>query len=130
VQPHLDWFREQTPGQNPSIKIVNHGLGPAIIEYILVKYKVEELKIISSNLPEGLLSAIQCASFFTEWDIFTPGTPMRVGQEIMLFECLARGGLTESQHSEATALLKEISITIRYRSIYRESFLLTCESHQ
>jgi len=127
VRPHMDWFRERTPGRNPNIRVMNYGLGPAIIDSVTITFKDKSFVVSNHQLSPELQAAIQAGPFFTEWDIFTPDTPIKAGHELNLFECALEKGHEAADHAGALQLLDQIGVTIEYRSMYKERMTLVCK---
>lgn len=124
VRPRLDWTGCYTQGGPIYIEIVNHGLGPEIIDF----YQFEAGGIChlvdDEDLPQSIEEKFLAKPFSLEWATITPGTPLPAGSAYKLFTCLV-DPKDASQYREACSFLQSVRFTIKYKSIYDESFTAT-----
>ncbi|MBK6007626.1 hypothetical protein JJB11_16120 [Ramlibacter ginsenosidimutans] len=124
ARPHLDWGTDRVPGRPVRLYIVNSGLGPAIINSIVMTYKGQAYPVESLDLPERIEQEAREVVGCAEWNMFSPGSVIPAGARIALF-IFERKDIGFTTHEDALSFLDRLGLEIRYSSLYGDSFAMT-----
>jgi hypothetical protein len=123
VKPHLDQHESHLSTKPFSICIVNMGLGPAIVDHILVGMNGLS-PILQDETYQSTLSKLTSgfASSTPTYMMISTGTPIQVGQSIELvsFEVDFQD---MDKRKQAENFSDGFSFEVRYRSMYDEPFV-------
>ena len=123
VRPHLDYELIARDGEPFRLTIVNHGLGPAIVDRFSILIDDDEV-VISDVVDWGELARkVNHLPDELAWSAITIGAPIPSGGQVDVVSFNPVLDIT-SDRKDAMAILQQIGLLVSYRSIYKENFSL------
>lgn len=129
VRPHLDWGTNRFPGRPISLYILNSGLGPAIVKSFALLFDGKEYPITELQLPSEIQEELMKISEYSEWNLFSNGTPIASGTQMNLIT-IENEPFSIERHNRAVSLLNRIGLILEYESMYEELFSLERRVHE
>ncbi len=119
VKPILRIDRNITLDDNFNIKLLNNGVGPAIIKS--VKYFVDNTEIVGDQISTQVLHKLGLFDSYEHFEI-SSGETLSSGEQRSLFKLLKK--LEVDALIDIMTTFKRCSIEIKYESIYNETSLI------
>lgn len=119
VRPVLDYHDVRDSPQNLGLNLVNHGLGPALIENVQICVDGRKFKQQDSHYKAFVAEQLKRHGFAGSFQALTEGAPIPVGETLELFRLQVPPD-SDERLLAATRFLSRIELTVRYASMYGE----------
>ena len=117
IQPFLEHRQERIPGQHISVAIINHGLGPALLESVFFTISSNKAKLSIDEFLDHILLAMKPTEGAWETITFQGKSTIPSGREVPLIR-LELAATDEENFHIINERLNESTIHIVYRCLY------------
>ena len=133
VRPHIEWKKNIFPSKPLTLSITNAGLGPAIIEECIIRFRSIPYPHIKADLPDAIKQNFIDLGLVYETVLIDKNTAMKEGTEIQILSMEALWYTNDGRntycdqdlYADAVDLMNNFEFKILYKSFYGETFETT-----